>query len=206
MNLLLPFIILLILSVIFAGSLNDSNKRLMVVIVVLILIILLCCFHIYNTSNLDKVTNIIRPYIENFQYAPLSYNMRPESENNIKTSYDGYIFPENKNNTLLVNYDNLILKDDPKDDVPIINNVFNIIPSGKEEKLEKVMNNELFPTIDGKKTSEKRLFMFAKNNYGGNCKSQYSTNSGMLCPSKEQINFISSRGNNITPPFESPYI
>lgn len=53
-------------------------------------------------------------------------------------------------------------------------------------------------TVDGTENAPKSMFMFTYNNKDMKCckDSPYSTNGGCVCMTKEQNNFISSRGKN----------
>lgn len=52
------------------------------------------------------------------------------------------------------------------------------------------------PPIDGKEGSPKKMFMFANNRTSPNCcPSSYTTSTGCVCTTKNQRNYIASRGN-----------
>lgn len=59
-------------------------------------------------------------------------------------------------------------------------------------------NNALSgPPIDGQEGSDKKMFMFANNRSSPNCcPSTFSTSTGCMCTTKNQRDFVSSRGNN----------
>jgi hypothetical protein len=53
------------------------------------------------------------------------------------------------------------------------------------------------PPIDGQEGSDKKMFMLANNRSSPNCcPSTFTTSTGCMCTTKEQRDFISSRGNN----------
>jgi hypothetical protein len=195
MNILLPLIVLIILAVVYAGSLNNSRSRLCVVVGVLILILALCLLQTYNVQN-----------YENFQlsgYAPLEYKLRlNDSKEN--TGCDGYNYM-NVNNQIspLGTYDGIML---PRKltTSPLMNKVFINSPVGDDIQLTEDPSSKYFPSVDGTPNGEKHLFVFAKNNYGGDCHSQYSTSGGQLCISPEQANMFMGRGQNLTAPQEYP--
>tara|TARA_B100000686_G_C16592013_1_gene863901 strand:- start:435 stop:941 length:507 start_codon:yes stop_codon:yes gene_type:complete len=55
------------------------------------------------------------------------------------------------------------------------------------------------PPIDGQDGSAKKLFMFANNRTSPNCcPGTYSTSTGCVCTTKNQRDFIASRGNSET--------
>jgi len=60
--------------------------------------------------------------------------------------------------------------------------------------------------VDGKKGSPKSMFMFSYNECKPECcdYSPYSCSGGCVCMTKDQINFVGSRGTNNTPHACSP--
>ena len=53
------------------------------------------------------------------------------------------------------------------------------------------------PPIDGQEGSDKKMFMLANNRSSPNCcPSTFTTSTGCMCTTKEQRDFVSSRGNN----------
>lgn len=199
MNILLPLIVLVILAVIYAGSLNNARSRLYVVIVVLILILLLCWLQMRSRSS--------KSIIEGFDftgYAPLGYKLKIDDANPAETGCDGYNYM-NINNQIspLGTYDGLRFPLNLST-APLMNKVFINSPVGDDIQLTEDPASKYFPSIDGTPDGEKHLFVFAKNNYGGGCHSQYSSDMGQLCMSPEQVNMFMGRGKNLTPPQEYP--
>lgn len=198
MNILLPLIVLIILAVIYAGSLNNARSRLYVVVVVLILILLLCWMQMRSSTSM----------LEGFAmtgYAPLGYKLRVDDNVNPgKIGCDGYNYM-NVNNQIspLGTYDGILLPS-KIDTAPLMNKVFISSPVGDDIQLTEDPASKYFPSIDGTPDGEKHLFVFAKNNYGGSCHSQYSTSTGQLCMSPEQVKMFMGRGKNLTPPQEYP--
>lgn len=191
MNILLPLIILIILSVVYAGSLNNTRHRLYIVISVLILILVLCWLNSrsYENFNLNG-------------YAPLDYKLTVSNN----TGCDGLNWM-NVNNQIspLGTYDGIILPN-KIDTAPLMKKVFITSPVGDDILLTQDPASRNFPTVDGTPNTNKHLFMFANNNYGGTCHSQYSTSTGQVCISPEQVHFFHGRGRNLTPPQEYPGI
>jgi hypothetical protein len=197
MNILLPLIILIILAVIYAGSLNSPRSRLYVVVVVLILILFLCWLQMRSSKSM----------LEGFQmsgYAPLEYKLKLDDANSAKKGCDGYNYM-NINNQIspLGTYDGLRLPLNLST-APLMNKVFINSPVGDDIQLTEDPASKYFPSVDGTPNGEKHLFVFAKNNYGGDCHSQYSTSTGQLCISPEQVNMFMGRGKNLTSPQEHP--
>ena len=199
MNILLPLIVLVILSVIYAGSLNNPRSRLCVVVVVLILILLLCWMQMHSSKNL----------LEGFQpsgYAPLDYKLRIVEDGNSSTaaSCDGYNYMNiNSQISPLGTYDGIVLKSQIAT-APLMKKVFLTSPVGDDIQLTQDPASKNFPTVDGTPNSDKHLFVFANNNSGIGCRSQYSTSTGQVCISPEQLNMFMPRGKNLTAPQEYP--
>lgn len=207
MNILLPLIILIILAVLYAGTINNAKTRLYIVISVLVIVFGLCWLEL-RSSNFN-----IKTMYENFSgYAPLDYKMRIMDNNpNVAGSAistpggcDGYNY-QNLNSLLspLGTYDGILLPN-KVDTAPLMGKVFITSPVGDDIKLTEDLASKNFPTVDGTPNGEKHLFVFAKNNYGGNCHSQYSTSTGQVCISPEQVNMFMGRGKNLTSPQEYP--
>jgi hypothetical protein len=191
MNILLPLIVLIILAVIYAGSLNNPRSRLCVVVVVLILILLLCWMQMHSPKNL----------LEGFQpsgYASLDYKLR------VADTCDGYNYMDvNSQISPLGTYDGLILKSKIST-APLMNKVFLTSPVGDDIQLTQDPASNNFPTVDGTPNTDKHLFVFANNNSSPGCRSQYSTSTGQVCISPEQLNMFMHRGKNLTAPQEYP--
>ena len=197
MNILLPLIVLILLAVVYAGSLNNSRSRLYVVVIVLCLILLLCCLQMrsYNSMN------------EGFKftgYSPLEYKLKLNDSDPSNSSCDGYNYM-NVNNQIspLGTYDGIDLPN-KIDTAPLMNKVFINSPVGDDIQLTEDPASQYFPSVDGTKNGEKHLFVFANNNYGGACHSQYSTSTGQVCISPEQVKMFMGRGKNLTAPQEHP--
>jgi len=197
MNILLPLIVLVILAVIYAGSLNNPRSRLCVVVVVLILILLLCWMQMRSSKNL----------LEGFQlsgYAPLDYKLTNTNDNASGASCDGYNYMNiNSQISPLGTYDGLLLKSQIAT-APLMKKVFLTSPVGDDILLTEDPASKNFPTVDGTPNADKHLFVFANNNSGIGCRSQYSTSTGQVCISPEQLNMFMHRGKNLTAPQEYP--
>jgi hypothetical protein len=212
MNILLPLIVLVILAVLYAGTVNNARTRLYVVIGVLVIVFGLCWMELRSNGQ-----GLGRLY-EGFNgsglggYAPLDYTMRLVDNNpNMAGSAgltsggcDGYNY-QNLNSLIspLGSYDGIRLPN-KIDTAPLMGKVFLTSPVGDDIQLTEDPASKYFPSVDGTPNGEKHLFTFAKNNYGGSCHSQYSTDRGMVCPSPEQVNMFMGRGKNLTPPQEYP--
>jgi hypothetical protein len=212
MNILLPLIVLVILAVLYAGTVNNARTRLYVVISVLVIVFGLCWMELrprarelggmyegFNGSSLGG-------------YAPLDYTMRiVDSNPNMAGSAsstpggcDGYNYMNvNSQISPLGTYDGIRLPN-KIDTTPLMGKVFLTSPVGDDIQLTEDPASKYFPSVDGTPNGEKHLFVFAKNNFGGACHSQYSTDRGQVCISPEQVNMFMGRGKNLTAPQEYP--
>jgi len=194
---LLPIIVLIILTVVYAGSLNNSRSRLCVVASVLLFILLLCWMQLYsNNSNNSNKSNMIN-YTENFKninYAPVNYKLGINNNSPKSTSCDNLNFM-NINNQIspLGSYDGIKLSG-KMTTAPLLDKVFMSNPDGEDTELTEDLNSKNYPTVDGSLNGFKSLFVFAHNNADINCKSQYSTSTGQVCLSPEQIKMFSGSG------------
>ena len=198
MNLLLPLIVLVILAVLYAGSLNNPRTRLIIVVVILGIVLVLCWLELRS------------PKLEGFSgvsgYAPLNYIMRVDDGVGASSdsSYDGINYMNfNSQISPLGTYDGIRLPS-KIDTAPLMNKVFITSPVGDDIQLTEDPSSKNFPSIDGTPNGEKHLFLFAKNNYGGTCHSQYSSDRGMVCVSPEQVKLLQGRAGNLTAPQEYP--
>jgi hypothetical protein len=204
MNILLPLIILIILAVLYAGSVNNPRTRLYIVIGVLVLVFILCWLEL----NPSMRPSILEGFTGVNGYAPLNYVMRVADTDPTTagsgTGCDGYNYMDvNSQISPLGTYDGIRLPS-RIETAPLMKDVFITSPVGDDIKLTEDPASKYFPSVDGTPNGEKHLFVFAKNNYGGKCHSQYSTSTGQLCISPEQLNMFMGRGNNLTRPQEYP--
>ena len=219
MNILLPLIVLIILAVLYAGTVNNARTRLYVVICVLVIVFGLCWLELRpirsglayegfaSASSAGSGSGLAG-------YAPLDYTMRTTDNNpnlagsapSISGGCDGYNY-QNLNSLIspIGSYDGIRLPS-KIDTAPLMGNVFINSPVGDDIQLTEDPASKNFPSVDGTPTGEKHLFVFAKNNYGGSCHSQYSTSTGQVCISPEQLNMFMGRGKNLTSPQEYPII
>ena len=223
MNILLPIIILLLLAVVYAGSLNNSKSRLCVVLGVLIIILLLCWYQLYSSrsnnigsninNGISNSINSIRNFdkFQNVGYAPINYKLMV-SDDDVNSQTD--INKCDSLNYRLVNdtisplgtYDGLMLPSVLNSSPLMKTPIFITSPRGEDIALTQDMNSNSFPSVDGTLTGDKHLFVFANNTSGNNCRSQYSTSTGQVCLSPEQIQMFSGRGTNNSKPGAYPYL
>ncbi len=210
MNILLPLIVLIILAVLYAGTVNNARTRLYVVIGVLVIVFGLCWMELKPSTG--------RYMLEGFKgsslggYAPLDYTMRIIDNNpNLAGSAgstpggcDGYNY-QNLNSLIspLGSYDGIRLPN-KIDTEPLMGKVFITSPVGDDIQLTEDPASKYFPSVDGTPNGEKHLFVFAKNNRSPFCHSQYSSSEGQVCISPEQVNMFMGRGKNLTAPQEYP--
>lgn len=220
MNILLPLIVLVILAVLYAGTVNSARTRLYIVIGVLVIVFGLCWLEL-RPGDMQTARGLGSSLLEGFRsgsgssldgYAPLDYTMRVVDSNPnmagsaaaVAGGCDGYNY-QNLNSLLspLGTYDGIRLPG-KIDTAPLMGKVFITSPVGDDIQLTEDPASKNFPTVDGTPNGEKHLFVFAKNNRSPFCHSQYSTSEGQVCISPEQVNMFMGRGKNLTPPQEYP--
>ena len=194
MNLLLPLIVLIILAVLWAGSVENPKKRLCIVVCVLILILLLCWLQ-------TGLQNMLEPFSLS-GYAPLTYKLRVDDGNPMSMgpkSCDGYNYMDiNSQISSTGTYDGIVLPNKLVS-APLLNKVFINSPVGDDIQLTQDPASKNFPTVDGQPNSDKHLFMLANNIVSWDCcPSQFGTDSsrGCVCLSKEQLDLFRRRGAN----------
>lgn len=90
--------------------------------------------------------------------------------------------------------------------VPLYEHVNIYNPVGEKELLKDDINTEKLPPVDGQENSRRKMFMFACNQCRPECcPSTYSCDRGCVCTTKQQRQFINSRGHNRSQP-NYPYI
>ena len=203
MNILLPLLILVILAVLYAGSIPNSRTRLYIVIVVLTIILFLCWMELKPSA----ISNLYEGFTGVSGYAPLNYVMRVADSATVagsNTGCDGYNYMNvNSQISPMGTYDGIRLPNNMVT-APLMGDVFLTSPVGDDIKLTTDPANKHFPSVDGTPNGEKHLFLFAKNNYGGACRSQYSSDRGQVCISPEQMQLFKGRAGNLSAPQEYP--
>ena len=199
---LLTLIVLIILAVLWASSLNNPKTRLSVVVGVLLLVLTLCWFQL-NNRNIPPIELGIENFTGASGYAPLGYKLQvnngdPKKENNT-VGCDGYNYMNiNSQISPLGTYDGIVLPNRLAS-APLMKNVFINSPVGDDIQLTEDPASKNFPSVDGTKTGDKHLFMFANNVVDWSCcPSPYGTDSsrGCVCVSPEQLELFKTRGNN----------
>jgi len=189
MNFFLPFISLILLGCIYAGSLKTPKERLTVVVVVLLFILFLCYM---QNGKLELFTG---------GYAPLEYTMK-----NGREGCDGYNYNDiNSQIGPIGTYDGLVLKS--KIVTKPLVNPYIFTPTGDAVLLTEDPASQFFPTVDGLKDSPKHLFTFANNQRSWECCGSSNITSdmnGCVCYSPEQLKMFGHRAGNLTEPIEYP--
>lgn len=183
MNILIPLIVLVLLGVLYAGSLHNPSQRLMVVLVVLSLIFIICYFNLKSTDGFMALPG----------YAPLDYTMGKCAGTRQPIDLAQKIGPAGS-------YDGLVLDWEWKTK-PLVNDVVIFSDVGDAVKLTQDPASKNFPTVDGQPGSPKHLFMLAKNQVSWDCCPSPFGSDGMggqgcVCLSKEQLNMFRTRGSN----------
>jgi hypothetical protein len=180
---LILLLFLVILAILYAGNCGDtSGKRITTIVICLVVIILFCYMRVKRSGS------IWEGYVN---YAPTSYNLG--TCGGIKYSGNSDIMPVYKN------YDGLVLKSDPRPNVPLVSDVTIFSPVGDGIKLTEDPVSYTFNTVNDKPDSPRHLFMLANNQVSWDCcPSTYSTDRGCVCVTKDQVDMINKRKGNRT--------
>jgi hypothetical protein len=197
MNYFMPLLILIILAVIYAGSLQKSSSRLMVVVIVLFLILSLCWIQL-NGNNKERFMNFSG-------YSPLGYNMRISgADGSAPVGCGGYDYAGINNRVGNAGYDGLLLKSKLVTK-PLLNDVTIFSPVGDGYKLGDAIGSDRFPNIDGTPNSPRSMFVLKNSQVSWDCcPSIHSSDMGCVCTSKEQMDMFAGRGKNRTAPDTYP--
>ena len=214
MNILLPLIVLVILAVLYAGTVNSARTRLYVVIGVLVIVFGLCWLELRPSGRgiFEGFSSAVGAGSGLAGYAPLDYTMRIVDSNpnmagsagSVAGGCDGYNY-QNLNSLLspIGTYDGIRLPS-KIDTTPLMSKVFLTSPVGDDIQLTEDPASKNFPTVDGTPNGSKHLFVFANNNRSPFCHSQYSTSEGQVCLDPNQVNMFMHRAKNLTAPQEYP--
>ena len=124
------------------------------------------------------------PLVENFENAPKIMNQKPD----MMGPYDGLCLQTGNKQAWMKTPDETALV--PNDAL------FTYLSSQGPTKPVFTDNSSLNgPSVDGHPDSDKKLFMLANNRTSPNCcPSTFSTSTGCVCTTKNQRDFVSSRG------------
>lgn len=192
MDLLIPLVFIILLSVVYVAVQQHQNNRLLSLLSVLALVLLFCYVQMHNEFNMNNNHSIEAFFSKNM--APIDHTMGVCGGINA-TDLDSIERSDRK-------YDGLKLKSNQKPD-------YKILPSDKVAYHSPVgdaysLNPDgamsiTYPPIDGKNNSAKHMFMFAYNRSSPECcPSTYSSSRGCVCMSDAQRDYINKRGTNKT--------
>jgi len=183
MDLLIPLLFIILLSVVYVATQKKTNNRLLTLLIVLTLILGFSFLQIKNEYEGFLSKNM----------APVDYTMgtcggiHGDNLEKIERSdrkYDGLVIGRTKPNYA-------ILKPDKVGYHSPVGDAYALNPDPAM--------SENYPSIDGNEDSAKHMFMFAYNRSSPECcPSTFSSSRGCVCMSKAQRNFINSRGSNKT--------
>lgn len=182
MDLLIPLIFIILLSVVYVATQKKTDNKLFALLTVIAVILVFCYIKMYNEYESFVSKNM----------APLNYkmskcsNLKPNDLVSIER-------PDNK-------YDGLVLGLSPKPN-------YSLLPSDKVAYHSPVgdayalnpdpLISTTYPSIDGKDKSAKHMFMFAYNRSSPECcPSTFSSSRGCVCMSEAQRDYINKRGSN----------
>ena len=192
-SVLIGLIIVILISILYAGSYKKQSSRLCTILIVLLAILVICYFQLRSHEN----------YVGFSGYAPINYLMgRIEGNSGAADTADGIRYAEiNQNITPLNNYDGLVIKSQLKT-APLLKNPIIFSPVGDAVDLTEDLASKDFPTVDGQPGSSKHLFMFANNQVSWDCCGSSNIMSdglggrGCVFYSDEQLKMFQNRGAN----------
>jgi hypothetical protein len=179
--------LLLILVIIFVESNRDLNQLIYALVVLVVLV---------------GGTMISQPRTETFLgFAPVEYNMGAcggkslKADDGIKmSSWDGISYnqtgePERQHKWRHI-----------PSNLPLVKDTYITSPVGDDVLLTDDLVSAYYPTVDGNKDSQHRMFIFAQNQVRPECcPSTYSSDRGCVCTTESQRNLIAGRGGNAAP-------
>jgi hypothetical protein len=183
MDLLIPLVFIILLSIVFVATQKKTNNKLLSLLAVVALILLFCFIQMKNEYE-GFVSNM----------APLDYKMGKCGGINAK-DMESIERPDRQ-------YDGLVIGAGGKQDYSLLTNdkVAYHSPVGDAYSLNPdLAMTETYPSVDGNSKSPKHMFMFAYNRSSPECcPSTFSSSRGCVCMSNNQRNYINSRGSNKT--------
>lgn len=187
MDLLIPLVFIILLSIVYVAVQKNQNNRLLSLLSVLALVLLFCYVQMRNEFKSEIIEGFS---LKNM--APLNHKMG--ACGGVSATGTGSIERSDRM------YDGLKLKNGVKPDYKILPNdkVAYHSPVGDAYSLnpDKAMVAN-YPSVDGKDDSAKHMFMMAYNRSSPECcPSTYSSSRGCVCMSDAQRDFINRRGSN----------
>lgn len=187
MDLLIPLVFIILLSIVYVAVQKNQNNRLLSLLSVLALVLLFCYVQMRNEFK----TEILEGF-ELRNMAPIDYSM-----GNCGGVYATGTGSIERNDRI---YDGLKINNGEKPDYKILPNdkVAYHSPVGDAYSLNPDKSMSInYPSVDGKDDSAKHMFMMAYNRSSPECcPSTYSSSRGCVCMSDAQRNFINRRGSN----------
>lgn len=206
MDLLIPLVFIILLSVVYVATQKNTNNKLLSLLAVLALVLLFCFIQMRNEyetfgncgGNMrEAFGNYGRNQKEPFtsrNMAPIDYTMG--TCGGITAGDLASIERSDRK------YDGLVLGASPKPDYSLLSSdkVGYHSPVGDAYALNPdVALTKTYPPVDGTEDGTKHMFMFAYNKSSPECcPSTFSSSRGCVCMSEAQRNYINSRGVNKT--------
>jgi hypothetical protein len=190
--------LLLVLVIIFVESNRDLNQLIYALVVLVVLI---------GGTMISQPTPTPTPTEGFMGFAPVNYNMgscggkiiRPEDsiQKNRMSNWDGIKYVDHTD-TEDANRQHK-WRHSPSN-LPLVKDTYITSPIGEDVLLGDDLMSAYYPSVDGQKGSQKRMFMFAQNQVRPECcPSTYSSDRGCLCTTESQRNLIAGRGGNAAP-------
>ena len=200
MNLLIPLIFILLLSITYVACQENNTNRLVSLLVVMLIIFVFCYFQLTEEINRSHPTSysglkdFLSPHEGFYGGAPIGHTMGPcaglahlEDIERRDKKYDGLLFKHQG----VTKPDYSILPSDKVAYHSPVGDAYSLNPDAAY--------TQDYPTVDGGSNSPKHLFMFAYNKSSPECcPSTYSSSRGCVCMSQAQRDFINKRGMNKT--------
>jgi hypothetical protein len=206
MDLLIPLVFIILLSVVYVATQKKTNNKLLSLLAVLALVLLFCFIQMRN--EYESFASCGAVHRESFSNCGgnrregfISKNMAPVDHTmgtcgGINASDLASIERSDRK------YDGLVLGASPKPDYALLgaDKVAYHSPVGDAYALNPdPAMSEKYPSVDGSEEGAKHMFMFAYNKSSPECcPSTFSSSRGCVCMSEAQRAFINKRGSNKT--------
>jgi hypothetical protein len=206
MDLLIPLVFIILLSVVYVATQKKTNNKLLSLLAVLALVLLFCFIQMRNEyegfgscggahrEGFDSCDGVHREGFRSKNMAPVDHTMGTCGGINA-----GDLASIERSDR---KYDGLVLGASPKPDYALLSadKVAYHSPVGDAYALNPdPLASEKYPSVDGSKDGAKHMFMFAYNKSSPECcPSTFSSSRGCVCMSEAQRAFINKRGSNKT--------
>jgi hypothetical protein len=187
--------LLLILVIIFVESNRDLNQIIYALLVLVVLV---------GGTMISQPKNTSEGFLG---FAPTQYNMgscggkvigpNDGIQKNRMASWDGISYT---NQTGEGEANRQHKWRHAPSNLPLVKDTYITSPVGEDILLTDDLLSAYYPSVDGEKGSQQRMFMFAQNQVRPECcPATYSSDRGCVCTTEAQRNFVAGRGGNAAP-------